>query len=176
MFRQIWMSIKIRLFVGPRVSLGENFHIGLMSIISSPDELKIGDNVYVGKNCSIQCSGSIGSSVLIANNVGVVGRFDHDFRQVGVAIRFAREVSKDPVMAKHPRNYVEIGDDVWIGFGSVILSGIKIGRGSIIAAGSVVKSDVPPYAIYAGNPAIEVARRFTDVEIPAHEHALYMEK
>ena len=44
-----------------------------------------------------------------------------------------------------------IEDDVWIGYGSIILSGVTIGRGAVIGAGTVVAKDIPPYAIYAGN-------------------------
>jgi len=46
-----------------------------------------------------------------------------------------------------------IEDDVWIGFKATILKGVTIGRGSVIAAGSVVTKDVPPYTLVAGNPA-----------------------
>jgi acetyltransferase-like isoleucine patch superfamily enzyme len=46
-----------------------------------------------------------------------------------------------------------IEDDVWIGFSASIMKGVKIGRGAIIGAGSMVTKDVPPYAIVAGNPA-----------------------
>lgn len=52
------------------------------------------------------------------------------------------------------RGPIRIGDDVWIGFGAVILSGVTIGQGAVIAAGSVVTKDVPPYAIYTTNRII----------------------
>ena len=48
---------------------------------------------------------------------------------------------------------VHIGNDVWIGCRSIILSGIRIGDGAVVAAGSVVTKDVPPYTLVAGNPA-----------------------
>ena len=48
---------------------------------------------------------------------------------------------------------MRIGDDAWIGFNATILKGVKIGRGAIVAAGSVVVKDVPDNAIVAGNPA-----------------------
>jgi chloramphenicol O-acetyltransferase type B len=67
----------------------------------------------------------------------------------------------------HPatRGPVRIGNDVWIGAGAVILSGVSIGDGACIGASSVVGRDVAPYAIVAGNPAVEVRKRFTDQQI-----------
>lgn len=62
-------------------------------------------------------------------------------------------------------NDIEIGNDVWVGTQSIILSGVKIGDGAIIGARSVVSSDVPPYATFAGNPAREVGKRFDDETI-----------
>lgn len=55
-----------------------------------------------------------------------------------------------------------VEDDVWIGFRSIILSGVHIGKGSVIAAGSVVTKDVPPYAIVGGVPAKVIKYRFSD--------------
>ncbi|MFK5968546.1 MAG: DapH/DapD/GlmU-related protein [Candidatus Marithrix sp.] len=55
---------------------------------------------------------------------------------------------------------VEIGNDVWIGTGSTILRGVKIGDGAVIGANSIVTKDVPPYAIVAGNPANILKYRF----------------
>lgn len=57
---------------------------------------------------------------------------------------------------------VIIGNDVWIGYNSTIMSGIKIGDGSVIAAGSVVVKDVEPYTIVGGNPAKFIKKRFDD--------------
>jgi len=55
---------------------------------------------------------------------------------------------------------VNIGDDVWIGFGATIMSGVSIGSGSIIAANSHVVRDVPEYEIWGGNPAVFTRNRF----------------
>ncbi len=68
---------------------------------------------------------------------------------------------------------MEVGDDVWVGFGAIVLSGVRIGRGAIIAAGSVVTKDVEPYAIVAGNPAVKVGARFDNAEIAQHEARLH---
>lgn len=55
-----------------------------------------------------------------------------------------------------------VGDDVWIGYRSTILSGVEIGQGAIIAAGSVVTKNVPPYAVVGGNPARVIRFRFSE--------------
>jgi acetyltransferase-like isoleucine patch superfamily enzyme len=67
----------------------------------------------------------------------------------------------------HPttKGNVVIGNDVWIGFGTTILSGITIGDGAAVGASSVVNRDVPPYAIVAGNPARIVRYRFDEETI-----------
>lgn len=58
-----------------------------------------------------------------------------------------------------------IGNDVWIGYDSLIMPGVKIGDGAIIAARSVVVKDIPPYTIAGGNPAVPIKQRFSDEEI-----------
>jgi serine acetyltransferase len=67
----------------------------------------------------------------------------------------------------HPscKGDIVIENDVWIGAKATIMSGIKISNGSIVAAGSVVTKDVPPYAIVAGNPAKIVKYRFSEDQI-----------
>ena len=58
-----------------------------------------------------------------------------------------------------------IGNDVWIGYGATIMPGVKIGDGAIIATKSVVTKDVEPYSIVGGNPAKEIRKRFSEIEI-----------
>ena len=57
---------------------------------------------------------------------------------------------------------IRIGNDVWIGHNAIVVGGLTIGNGAIIASGSVVTKDVPPYTIMAGVPAKEVRKRFAD--------------
>lgn len=61
-------------------------------------------------------------------------------------------------------NTTFIGNDVWIGCNVVIMPGVKIGDGAVIGAGSVVTKDIPPYAIFAGNPAKQLRFRFDEAE------------
>ena len=60
---------------------------------------------------------------------------------------------------------IVVGNDVWIGWGATVLSGVTIGNGAVVAANATVTRDVRPYAIVAGNPAREVRRRFGDDEV-----------
>ncbi|WP_454726784.1 MULTISPECIES: CatB-related O-acetyltransferase [Cupriavidus] len=67
--------------------------------------------------------------------------------------------------AVEEQGYVEIGNDVWIGARAIIIDNCKIGNGAVIAAGAVVASDIPPYAIVGGVPARIIRYRFTPNEI-----------
>ena len=60
---------------------------------------------------------------------------------------------------------IEVGNDVWIGYGVTVLAGARIGNGAVIAAGSVVRGNIPPYAIYGGNPIRHIRNRFSDAAI-----------
>ena len=60
---------------------------------------------------------------------------------------------------------IEIGNDVWIGYGAIILDGANIGTGAIIGAGTVVKGVIPPYSIFIGNPGKVIKYRFSEREI-----------
>lgn len=161
-----------RYAVRQNVHLGQATHIGLGSILWAPRRLTIGDDVYIGKYCTIECDGSIGNGVLIANCVGLVGRLDHDYRAVGVPVRRAPWIGDAAYAGRGRELEVVVGDDVWIGYGAVVLSGVTIGRGAIVAAGSVVGEDVEPYSVVRGNPAVPVAQRFGPDEIREHERQL----
>jgi acetyltransferase-like isoleucine patch superfamily enzyme len=155
------------------VSLGRRVHLGVGTIVNSHHGLDIGDDVYIGKYCTVSCDGSIGSGVLIANNVGMIGRHDHDFRMVGRTIRHSRWVGDaEYPQADGTEERLVIEDDVWVGFGGIILSGVRVGTGAIVAAGAVVVHDVPAYSIVAGNPAAPIGTRFTPEEIAVHESIL----
>lgn len=71
---------------------------------------------------------------------------------------------------------VQIGSDVWIGRGALLIAGITIGDGAVIGAGAVVTKDVPPFTIMGGNPAKPIRKRFTDQEIEFLLHDAWWEK
>lgn len=106
----------------------------------------------------------IGSFCSIANEVAIFGGGEHHIDWVTTfPIRIA---FGDPLAGKdgHPtsKGITRIGNDVWIGFRSIVLSGVTIGDGAVLGAGTVVTSDVPPYAVVAGNPAKIIRYRFAE--------------
>ena len=137
------------------VVFGRNVYIGKGCNISAIYNLKFGDNIYIGKRVTIEVEGEIGSEVIIGNNVGIVGRKDHDVFSSNVSGFLANTVRQDRSLSLP----VIIEDGVWIGYGACILSGVKLGRNSVVAAGSVVINDVAAGAIVAGNPAKVVSSR-----------------
>lgn len=78
---------------------------------------------------------------------------------VGFRNIFKSQIFKNGIDAISKGNII-VSDDVWIGQGAIILSGVKVGQGAVIAAGAVVTSDVPPYAIVGGVPAKVIKYRF----------------
>ena len=71
----------------------------------------------------------------------------------------------DLVMSAPSRGDTVVGNDVWLGYRAVVMPGVTIGDGAIVAAGSVVTADVRPYAIAGGNPARELRRRYDDADV-----------
>lgn len=121
-----------------------------------------GDFSYIGTRCLIYPKVRIGRFTMIANDVMIVGN-DHFYKNVDLPIIFSgREKLKETI----------IGDDVWVGSRSIVMTGVTIGNGAIIAAGSVVTRDVEPYSIVAGVPAKRIKMRFTIDEIERHEEML----
>ena len=77
------------------------------------------------------------------------------------------ERTMDLVLAGESRGDTTVGSDVWLGYRSVVMPGVSIGHGAIVAACSVVTGDVPPYAIVGGNPARVVRTRYPEDEVAA---------
>jgi acetyltransferase-like isoleucine patch superfamily enzyme len=165
MLNLIKNSLLRRLAVRKNVTIGERFHVGIGSTVWAPRSLTIGNDVYVGKNVTIQVDGVIGDGVLFANLSGIVGKTDHRSDQVGTLIRRSEWVGDNPDSLSHTTT---IGTDVWVGYGAVVLSGITVGDSSIVGAGAVVTRDVPPNSIVVGNPARVVGQRFSDEQLDAH--------
>ena len=167
--------IRCKLLLAPHrnISIGENTTFGRGTVFWAPNKMSIGNNVYIGKYCTLQADIEMGNNIEIANNVGLIGKYDHDFRKVGVSIKDAPWIGDPSYDFKGKGKKIIIEDDVWIGYGAIVFTGVTIHRGAIIAAGSVVTHDVPPYTIVGGNPAHILGQRFTAEEIEKHEAILY---
>lgn len=154
----------------PQRRFGRDLHVGSRPRLWAPGHLEIGDASYLGHEVSILTNCRIGRHVLVADRVAFVGRHDHDHRTPGVPVRFGQWVGSQTRPSPFRDEGVVVGDDVWIGHGALLLSGVTVGRGAIVAAGAVVRHDVAAYRIVAGNPAVEVGRRFdSDAAIAEHE-------
>ena len=105
-------------------------------------------------------------TVIAGNHMSIVGKYL-------MKVTDADKKDLDPE-GKQDQDVV-LEDDVWLGANVVLLNGVKIGRGAVIAAGTVCRSKIPPYAIVAGNPAKVVGFRFTPDQVVEHESVLYSE-
>ena len=124
-------------------------------IWSPHKDVTFGHHVQFGSNCMIQCDIEFGNYVLVASNVSFVGKDDHIFNKVGTPIWNSGRGDSYKTF---------IGNDVWIGHGAIVMGGVKIEDGAIVAAGAVVTKDVSAGTIVGGNPAKVLRNRFQTIE------------
>ncbi len=125
-------------------SVGDNVYVGPNVRILNPEGLSLGENISIHANCYIDAIGtcSIGDNVSIAHASSIL-TFDHTWEDENTPIKY------NPTK----RVAVHIEEDCWIGCGVRILSGVHIGKRSVIAAGAVVNYNIPDRSIAAGVPA-----------------------
>jgi len=121
-------------------------------------DLVVGRHVYVGRGCTVCPDVHIGDFSMLSTGVSIVGK-DHNYQLVGRPVMFSGRPQHEPT---------SIGMDVWVGHRAIIYSGVKIGDGAIVAAGSVVTKDVPPCSVVAGAPAKVIKYRFPDQLVEEH--------
>lgn len=122
-------------------------------------DIRLGNNVQFGQYCDVASNVHFGNNILVAGHVSFVGRRDHIFDRPGMTMWEGERGDNGTTVVE---------DDVWIGAHSVIISGVHIGKGSIIAAGSVLTKDVPPCEIWGGNPARKLRDRFSEEDKKIH--------
>lgn len=151
------------------ITLGKDSTFGRGTVFYAPNQTVIGDNVYIGKYCSLEADIEIANDVLIGNNVGLIGKYDHDYTCIGKSIKDSPAIRDADYSFKGKDQKIVIENDVWIGYGAIIFTGVTVHKGAIVGAGSVVAHDVPPYAIVGGNPARVLSMRFTEAQTEEHE-------
>lgn len=166
---RIWRRFKMLLLRPAFSRYGKHF-------IFNPDDhfnyknIQVGEDVSIGSGAVFLVSDSkliIGNKVMFGPNVTIIGG-DHRANVIG---KFMYDVHE-----KLPENDQDVvfEDDIWVGTGAIILKGVRVQRGAIIAAGALVIKDVPPYAIVGGIPARQISTRFaTLADALAHEEQLY---
>lgn len=131
-------------------SCGDHVNIEQGAIFSS--KVSLGDWSGIGINAKLYGEVHIGKYVMMGTDVTIITR-NHRFDRTDIPMMEQGFEEERPVT---------IGDDVWIGDRVMILPGVTVGNGSIIAAGAVVTKDVVPYTIVGGVPAKLIAARGPD--------------
>lgn len=157
------------------IYVGEKVEFDSLSVVKggirNEFSVSIGRSTRIRRNCYISATEgiiNIGDYVLIAHNAWIAGRGKIDIKNntlIGpnvVVVSSNHDLSSDsyPLMhAPEIPGIIEIGENCWIGANSTIVPDVRIGDGSIIAAGSVVTSNIPSNSVAAGNPARVIKER-----------------
>lgn len=147
--RNVWLDPE-GLYSFENITIGSDVFLGQApTLMATKSSIKIGNKVMFGPGVSL-----IGGS----HNTAVCGRFMFDVRD------------------KRPDDDqdIVIEDDVWIGSRAMVLQGVTVGRGAIVAAGSIVTKNVPAYSVVAGSPARVLKFRWSLDKILQHEQELYV--
>ena len=145
-------------YTGKNISIGKGvLCFANLTILRPGAKISIGKYSYLGPNVRIAVNQevTIGENAAIAHNVQIIDSNNHSLSAQERRDKFIeyRATGKNQELEMVAASPIKINDDVWIGTGAIILKGVQIGRGAIIAAGSIVTKDVPSYAIVGGNPA-----------------------
>lgn len=167
----ILKKANFRLFIenGIKKSLGkcgENVKITRNSEFFPEKNIYVGNNVSIGPYAlfwTMFAKICIEDNVLIGPKVTIITG-DHRTDVIGKHII---DISDDEKLPENDKDVI-IENGVWIGANVTILKGVRIGKDSIIAAGSVVTKDVEPYSIYGGVPAKKLKNRFSEEELQRH--------
>lgn len=156
---KIERNVKLEVVDFKNVHISKGVYVGSFTTIHVKNDrnklnsyLEIGELTSIGELNNIRASGGkiiIGKNCLISQNVSVIAA-NHSISKMFPIIEQPWSEEK---------NFVIIGDDVWIGAGAIILPGIRIGTGAIIGAGSIVTKDVEEYSIVLGIPAKKIGNR-----------------
>lgn len=131
------------------VEIGDNCFINSNTHLISRDKITIGSYVTIAWGCTIYDHNSHSLDYLLRRR---------DIEDQLEAYRSGKDFISNKDWSNVKSSPISIKDDVWIGMNCIILKGVTIGEGAIVSAGSVVRENVPPWTIVAGNPAVVVKR------------------
>lgn len=176
--KRVILKLKNR---GKNVKIASNANVSVSSAFEGNNYIGnnssfagvMGIGSYIGSNCRV--SAKIGRFCSVSDNVTTVNglhpakdfvsthsAFYSPSNSVDLSFTEKSKFQEYAYADESLKLAVEIGNDVWIGYGATVLAGVKIGDGAIIAAGAVVTKDVEPYAIVGGVPAKAIRYRFDE--------------
>lgn len=167
-FSKVFRHLRMHLLKALFGKVGRGFRF-------DPDGLYTYRNIYVGDDVNLGVRPilmaelseiRIGNHVMFGPEVVLIGG-GHNMKGVGTYMTQMHEKTGNEDLG------VTIGDDVWVGARAVLLRGVNVGRGAVVAAGAVVTKSVPPYAVVGGNPARVLGFRWDAETIFKHEELLY---
>ena len=144
------------------ITIGRDCFIGRNSILSCKNgDIELGERTNMGFNCQIYSASlvRVGRDALISAYTYIVGGGNYDLERTDVPINQTLRADR--------RYGIRVADNVWIGTHSVILDGVSIGEGTVVAAGAVVAENVPGWSIAAGAPARVVKERLREPSAPS---------
>lgn len=147
--RKIYITWPQQVYVGENCNFEHNIYFKFDGIWKTGYAINIGHNVFIGSNCEFNISKSIiiGNNTLIASGCRFI---DHDH-----GTKLGELIGKQPPVELS----INVGSDVWLGCNVVVLKGVTIGDGAVVAAGAVVTKNIPCREIWGGVPAKKISIR-----------------
>ncbi|OCA84628.1 hypothetical protein A8L44_09505 [Bacillus sp. FJAT-27986] len=136
-------SKKIREILFNKITGNQGKNLNIQRHASFSKKVILGDNSGIGTGCVIEGPTIIGENVMMGPDV-LIYTVNHETSNISIPM--IKQGMTDP-------EKVSIGNDVWIGARAIILPGVSIGDGAVIAAGAVVTKDIAPYSVVGGVPA-----------------------
>ena len=169
-----WRKVRSEGYIHPSVQISSSWisgNVNLAENVEIKDDVRISGEVSIGERTAVFGPNtqiysrinpiSIGKYCSIARGT-TFQEYNHKFHNVSTYMinskLFGKSVETDLVS----KGAITVGNDVWIGAHCVILSGVTIGNGAVVAANSVVTKNIEPYSIVAGSPTVEIGRRFSE--------------